>query len=880
MPRGWRAPSPVMKHARSIALLAALALSTPATIVNAQTIDLGWSAEGLADGPLATWTPAVNNTTNNGIQFNSNTGGTVQSGASNFAPITSWVNSPGYNLAANPNDSWQDGLGNPATQENVSWELIFRPGDYTGTHTLFNTGGNGDGTAFTISGSTLDFRFQDANSAAQRVIVSTDLSAIGTADQFFYVVGVADVDTGTGGTGWLYVNGTLVDGPTTSTGVINDWDGGDLAELGKGNNIPGANPFNPDAFTGDIAEFNYYGGELLDEDFISMRYLEYAGAEIDDIVLDPVVVFPTADDAVVLSSALSGTKVGDLIGLTEAGFPIASATFTLVAGDGDTNNSLYDADGNVLEVTGDLSGLDDVVHSVRVEGTADGTSVAKAVTFMVKLDSDGDGLIDDWEEMFGSLGDFASGADHDGDGVDDDQEFVLGLDPDDADTDDDGSSDGDELANGTDPFDPDSDGDGLLDGVETNTGTFVSADDTGTDPLNPDTDDDGLLDGVEDNGGVFESADKTGTDPNDRDTDGDLRTDGAEVAIGLDPNVPDNPLTAISVGLVNFWCFDDESLEDVAHSQSLGDSTVADDGMFAGLNGTTGISFGEGLFGGAIVQDGAAGAAQNNGFVEVLRSDDTLFGANVTNPGVPNTLTTSVWVNATGFDQSWQTIISHGEGTQYRIARRAATEVVGYAGGVGEGPQGTVSIAPNTGWHHIAAVSDAAEGETRLYVDGVLDSTAGAPVIDDARGGGALNLNIGANPNTGDQNREWLGSIDDLAQWNRVLDEAEIAAIYNAGLDGTGLKALLGGGGVGFQVTDITYDTKGTADRSDDTISLTWPSREGESYGIFFNTDLSVWEKDLDDGYPADPGESTTYTLSVIDLGDPIPLRAFFQIRQ
>ena len=87
-------------------------------------------------------------TTNNGFQFNNNTGGTVQSGVSNFAPVTKWVNSPGYNLASNPNDSWQDGLGNPITQENVSWELVFRPGDFTGKHTLFNTGGNGDGTAF------------------------------------------------------------------------------------------------------------------------------------------------------------------------------------------------------------------------------------------------------------------------------------------------------------------------------------------------------------------------------------------------------------------------------------------------------------------------------------------------------------------------------------------------------------------------------------------------------------------------------------------------------------------------------------------------------------------------------------------------------------
>ena len=144
----------------------------------------------------------------------------MESGGSNFSNITSWVNSPGYNLAANPNDSWQDGLGNPATQENVTWEIVFRPGDYDGTHTLFNTGGNGDGTAITLVGSTVEFRFQDANSDAQRVIVSADLSALGPATDFYHVVGVCDVDTAGTGTGTLYVNGALADGPTTSAGTI------------------------------------------------------------------------------------------------------------------------------------------------------------------------------------------------------------------------------------------------------------------------------------------------------------------------------------------------------------------------------------------------------------------------------------------------------------------------------------------------------------------------------------------------------------------------------------------------------------------------------------------------------------------------------------
>ena len=44
-----------------------------------------------------------------------------------------------------------------------------------------------------------------------------------------------------------------------------------------------------------------------------------------------------------------------------------------------------------------------------------------------------------------------------------------------------------------------------------------------------------------------------------------------------------------------------------------------------------------------------------------------------------------------------------------------------------------------------------------------------------------LDLNIGGNPATGAQNREWNGNIDDVAQWNRVLTDQEISSIYGGG---------------------------------------------------------------------------------------------------
>ena len=248
------------------------------TVLPIEAPDLQWTAAGLPDGVLTQWAPAANTTGNNGIVFNNATGGEVQSGVSNFTAVSSWVNSPGYNLDSNPLDSWQDGLGNAATQQDVSWEMVVRPGDFTGTHTLFNTGGNGDGTAIVLTGSILDFRVQTANTDAERVIVSTDLASLGLATDFYHVVATVDVDPVNPGVVNLYVNGQLVAGPTASTGAIDDWDGGDLAELGKGGNIPASSPFPFEVFTGDIAFFSYFGSRILNASQVSDKYTALGGS--------------------------------------------------------------------------------------------------------------------------------------------------------------------------------------------------------------------------------------------------------------------------------------------------------------------------------------------------------------------------------------------------------------------------------------------------------------------------------------------------------------------------------------------------------------------------------------------------------------------------
>ncbi|MDC0296617.1 hypothetical protein OAK95_03110, partial [Akkermansiaceae bacterium] len=154
-------------------------------------------------------------------------------------------------------------------------------------------------------------------------------------------------------------------------------------------------------------------------------------------------------------------------------------------------------------------------------------------------DADGDGLADRWEGLYG-----LSTTDDDG-----------SIDPNNGpngDPDGDGLTNLEENALGTSPIDDDTDSDGYKDAVEDGGGTFVSLSKTGTSPLNPDTDDDGLLDGVENPLVDFVDADQPGTDPNNPDSDGDGFKDGIEIAAGGDPTSGDTITVGDDGVIANF----------------------------------------------------------------------------------------------------------------------------------------------------------------------------------------------------------------------------------------------------------------------------------------------------------------------------------------
>ena len=140
-------------------------------------------------------------------------------------------------------------------------------------------------------------------------------------------------------------------------------------------------------------------------------------------------------------------------------------------------------------------------------------------------DSDGDGLADLWEKKFNlSTEDDGSIDPNNGPNGDPDEDGLTNL---------------EENGAGTSPIKSDTDADGLSDAVEDNGGTFVSLTKTGTSPVNPDSDGDGLLDGVENPLLDYVDADQPGTDPLNEDTDGDGFKDGVEIAAGSDPTSGD-----------------------------------------------------------------------------------------------------------------------------------------------------------------------------------------------------------------------------------------------------------------------------------------------------------------------------------------------------
>lgn len=238
----------------------------------------------------------------------------------------------------------------------------------------------------------------------------------------------------------------------------------------------------------------------------------------------------------------------------------------------------------------------------------------------------------------------------------------------------------------------------------------------------------------------------------------------------------------LQVGLLNYWPLDGNA-DDSALNITGATGTTSDNGM---VNGT--VSFSDASIDGLGAGFGQVGNFSGTAGDNITIADPSAGTDDIDRSGAD--LSISVWVKANQWSTGWQAIIAHGEGADYRIARRGSNDPVNiaYAGGVGDIETGTTYGAAPAGdglWHHIVATTGNGT-VTQLYVDGILEATGGAPTIA-ASGANNNLLCIGCNPDNG---REFNGLIDDIAMWDRVITAQEVTDIHAAGLAGNSISSL------------------------------------------------------------------------------------------
>ncbi len=249
------------------------------------------------------------------------------------------------------------------------------------------------------------------------------------------------------------------------------------------------------------------------------------------------------------------------------------------------------------------------------------------------------------------------------------------------------------------------------------------------------------------------------------------------------------PATAqLNTGLLSYWAFDGD----------LTDSGPgAANGTLVGTNTTP--AFTAAKFGQGIDLDGADQHVAIPGSEETYEfafNPWTIVGDPVrTLQLTGGHLTVSAWFRVDSFDTNWQTLISKGEGTDWRIARTSystPSNHLAFCGGSADIPpdDNTGPEVHDGGLHHLVAVTDQTAA-TRFYVDGVLVGIGAPPNVGDAD---RLILMIGGNPEVDPPYRRWNGVIDEVMIWQRALSDGECRGLYNlgAGIDGADILANSG----------------------------------------------------------------------------------------
>jgi hypothetical protein len=85
-------------------------------------------------------------------------------------------------------------------------------------------------------------------------------------------------------------------------------------------------------------------------------------------------------------------------------------------------------------------------------------------------------------------------------------------------------------------------------------------------------------------------------------------------------------------------------------------------------------------------------------------------------------------------------------------------------------------------WHHVVGVRDGVANLNKLYVDGVLDTTLSVTFPSDFSSPSPLVVGIGyLTPWSGENELHFIGSIDEVAIFNRAVTSSDVTAFYKSG---------------------------------------------------------------------------------------------------
>jgi hypothetical protein len=262
----------------ALALSTLLGASTLSSFAFGQALFVEWDAPNFNDG-TDIW-----DSTNNTARWIGGTSASLNAGATNFSAVNSWLSTPKFDLrsSSNAGSSFSNVFTTDPTLSDGTFEFAFRPGggDFSGTHVLFEDGGNGVGMGFAINDAQLRFAVSGSSGGGD-ALATADLSGL-DANDFIHVVGTIDLINGSTPPNLaLYVNGGLEDVSAVGENTA-DWGGdGSPAKIGAvGQNVPddllgGANTGD---FDGDLAFLRLYSGnEVFDQSEVTAAYNAVAG---------------------------------------------------------------------------------------------------------------------------------------------------------------------------------------------------------------------------------------------------------------------------------------------------------------------------------------------------------------------------------------------------------------------------------------------------------------------------------------------------------------------------------------------------------------------------------------------------------------------------